>query len=99
MVNKYLHLIDQLDELWTNLASNIRRGLDQKPTEIAEAETIRSTLWFKIIEIFEISSAVNKIGSLEVQCMNIILPFGEVDMNPAFQPYPPRNNVNACEER
>ncbi len=58
MVNKYLHLIDRLDELGTNLASNIRKGLDQKPTEIAEAETIRSILWFKLVEIFEKYDAV-----------------------------------------
>ena len=58
MVNKYLHLIDRLDEFGTNLASNIRKGLDQKPTEIAEAETIRSTLWFKLVEIFEKYDAV-----------------------------------------
>ena len=58
MVNKYVHLIDRLDELGTNLASNIRKGLDQKPTEIAEAETIRSTLWFKLVEIFENYDAI-----------------------------------------
>ena len=58
MVNKYLHLIDRLDELGTNLASNIRKGLDQKPTEIAEAETIRSTLWFKLVEIFKNYDAI-----------------------------------------
>ena len=58
MVNKYLHLIDRLDELGTNLASNIRKGLDQKPTEIAEAESVRAILWFKLVEIFETYDAI-----------------------------------------
>ena len=47
-----------MDELGTNLAGNIRKGLDQKPTEIAEAEAIRSTLWFKLVKIFETYDAI-----------------------------------------
>jgi len=53
MVTKNLGLLDRIDELGENLAGNIRAGLDQKPTDIAEAEAIRNTLWKKLVETFD----------------------------------------------
>ncbi len=50
MVAKYFDLLDRLDELGPNLSSNIRDGLDLKPTDIAEAESIRARLWGKLVE-------------------------------------------------
>ena len=50
MVTKYFDLLDRLDELGPNLSSNIKDGLDLKPTDIAEAESIRARLWGKLVE-------------------------------------------------
>ena len=50
MVAKYFDLLDRLDELGPNLSSNIKDGLDLKPTDIAEAESIRARLWGKLVE-------------------------------------------------
>ena len=52
MVNKHLAILDRLDEMGENLAGNIRRGLAQSPTDIAEAEAVRARLWRRMADYF-----------------------------------------------
>ena len=58
MVTKYLGIMDRLGELGENLSGNIRKGLNQKPTDIAEAEAIRAKLWGKLVDVFDTYEAI-----------------------------------------
>jgi len=68
------HLLDRIDLLGLNLSSNIREGITQEPTKIAEAETVRSQMWRSIAELF---------GKFDVLCTpcTTVPPF-EIDCGP-----------------
>ena len=53
MVNIYFDYLDKLDQMGDNIAGNIKRGLDQKPSDIAKAEISRAGLWKNLVGLFD----------------------------------------------